>query len=268
MDLGGIVHTGSGRSPHAVQQVELHPQVGLGCAGIDPVRLGADSVEDTLVRHGREDLAFDRNTPTGFDAIDDRGLEHVGAGVYPVTGGRASRRLLDEARDPSVRVGGYDAVARGVVDGRQRDRCLGPRRPMEQDQLIDGEVGEHIAVEYEERLVDPGVLGGESDGPGGVERLGLDGVVEGDSGAATVGIGVAERVGQEAEREHHLFDAVGGEVSDHVLDHGPVHDRQHLLREIRCERAQPRPEAPDQYHGAHGARPIRRWSSERPVSPR
>ncbi len=132
---------------------------------------------------------------------------------------------------------------------------------MEADQFPDVEVGEHVAVEDQERLFDSCVLGGESDGPGGVEGFGFHGVGERDAGASAVGIGIQKGARQEAEREHHLVDAVGGEVPDDVFDHRPIQDRQHLLREIGGERAKPRPEASYQNHGAHGARPIRRWSS-------
>ncbi len=50
---------------------------------------------------------------------------------------------------------------------------------------------------HQEPLVDAGVEGREADGPGGVERFGLDGVVEGDARTATVGVGVAEGVGRD-----------------------------------------------------------------------
>ena len=46
------------------------------------------------------------------------------------------------------------------------------------DEVGDRQVGQHVAVGDDERVVDAGVVGGEADGAGGVERLGLDGVVE------------------------------------------------------------------------------------------
>ena len=49
------------------------------------------------------------------------------------------------------------------------------------DERGDVEVGDDIAVEREERVVDPGELGGETDRSGGVERLGLDGVAQLDA---------------------------------------------------------------------------------------
>ena len=80
------------------------------------------------------------------------------------------------------------------------------------DQRGEVEVGEHVAVDHDEALVDAGVAGGEADGAGGVERLGLDGVVEPHPGADAVGVGRREGVGPEAERQHRLVDAVAAEV--------------------------------------------------------
>ena len=78
---------------------------------------------------------------------------------------------------------------------------------MEGDELGDVEVGEHVAVGDDERVVDAGVLGREADGTGGVERLGLDRVVELDTAAAAVGERLDERLGQEPERQRDVGDA-------------------------------------------------------------
>ena len=94
-------------------------------------------------------------------------------------GAVAGRRLLDERLHPAVVVGGHDAVA---PTGR-RPRCRAivasaPRPSWKSTSARDVEVGEHVAVDHDEALVDAGVARGEADGAGGVERLGLDGVVE------------------------------------------------------------------------------------------
>ena len=52
-----------------------------------------------------------------------------------------------------------------------------PDASVEAHQRADVEVGEHVAVDDEERVVDAGFERGEADGAGGVERLGLDRVV-------------------------------------------------------------------------------------------
>ena len=105
-----------------------------------------------------------------------------------------------------------DAERRRVVDGDQVDRRLGAGRPVGGDEGADVEVGEHVAVGDDERVVDAGVVGGEADRPGGVERLGLDGVVERDAAAAAVGEGREERLGPEAERQRDVVDAAALEA--------------------------------------------------------
>ena len=49
---------------------------------------------------------------------------------------------------------------------------------MSGDECPDVEIGEDVAVGDDERVVDAGVLGGETDRARGVERLGFDGVVD------------------------------------------------------------------------------------------
>ena len=61
------------------------------------------------------------------------------------------------------------------------------------------DVGEHVSVEDEEGVVDPGRLRREPHGAGGVERLRLDGVRERDPGHPIVGKGREECVGAVAE---------------------------------------------------------------------
>ena len=66
-----------------------------------------------------------------------------------------------------------------------------PRRRavVELDEPAQVEVGEDVAVHDEEPLADAGVIGSEANGAGGVAWLGLDGIVQAHSGAASVGIG-------------------------------------------------------------------------------
>jgi hypothetical protein len=68
------------------------------------------------------------------------------------------------------------------VDGR-----LGACAAVGGDEVGDREVGEDVAVGDDERLADPGVLGGEADRARRVQRLGLDRVPEPDTAAVTVG---------------------------------------------------------------------------------
>ena len=116
--------------------------------------------------------------------------------------------LLDEGLDLAGDVGDDHAVAGRVLDRVQGDGALGAGGVVEADQPGHVEVGEHVAVDDDEALVDARLAGGEADGTGGVERLVLDGVRQRDAGALAVGIGVEEGVGLVAERQDGFGDAV------------------------------------------------------------
>ena len=146
-------------------------------AGV-PVSIQYDVVWSGIERARLDDrgerLAFDRHPTSRRDAIEHRGLQHVGTGVDVVRGRVARPGLLDERHHPSVVIGGYDAEARRIVDLGEMNGGFGPAHVVERDQRADVEVGEHVAVHHEKALVDPDVAGREPDGAGGVERLGLD----------------------------------------------------------------------------------------------
>ena len=105
---------------------------------------------------------------------------------------------------------------------------------MERDERGDVEVGEHVTVGDDERLVDARRVGGEADRAGGVERLRLDGVVQPRAGARSVGERVEERLRLEAEGERDVGDAAANEVGDEPFDDRPVTDRQHRLRDAEA----------------------------------
>ena len=97
----------------------------------------------------------------------------------------------------------------------------------------------------------PANVGGEADGPGRVERLGLDGVGQPHPGGTAVGIGLDEGVGQVAERQDGLVDAVRGQLAEHPLDHRHPDDREHLLGRRERQGTQPRPLAADEDDRLH-----------------
>ena len=67
--------------------------------------------------------------------------------------------------------------------------------------------------------------GGEADRAGGAERLVLDRVAQLQVAEATLGEVRLERVGQVAEREHDLVDAVAREPGELALEERLVGDR-------------------------------------------
>ena len=109
---------------------------------------------------------------------------------------------------------------------------------MEGDQGRHVEFGQHVAVEDQEGLVDPGLKGGEADGASRVERGILDRVGEDDAGAPAIWIGVDEGVWSIPEGQHHLVDAVLGQMLENALDHRTPSDGEHLLGSGQGEGAQ------------------------------
>ena len=81
-----------------------------------------------------------------------------------------------------------------------------PRSSWNATSVAEIERGEHVAVAHDEPLVE--ALGREADRAGGAERVVLDRVAQRQVAEATVGEVRLERVGQVAERQHHLVDAV------------------------------------------------------------
>ncbi len=104
-----------------------------------------------------------------------------------------------------------------------------PKRRCAATRAADVEVGHHVAVGDDERVVDARRLGGETDRSGRVERLGLDGIGERDVAAATVGERLDERLGPEAERQHDLGHPATAETSIRRAIIGHVPDGQHRL---------------------------------------
>ena len=112
------------------------------------------------------------------------------------------------------------------------------------------EVGEHVAVAHDQALVD--ALGREADAARGPERLVLDDEAQLHVAVALVGEVLGERVGQVAEREHRLVDAVRREPVELALHERDVRDREQRLRRRVGERPQPGARAADEDDGLHG----------------
>jgi hypothetical protein len=112
----------------------------------------------------------------------------------------------------------------------QGNSALGTSRPVKGHQRRQVQVGQHIPVDHHERVLHPTVGGREADGTSGVERLGLDGIDQGDAGSTAVGVGLPERVGEIAQRQDRPFDTVYSQVPEYPFEHGHADNRQHLLR--------------------------------------
>ena len=180
-DHGRRVDRPLGRAPHAVDQVELRLQVGGRACRRRPSRrrsAGRTASRSATIA-GKVSRSIDTRRPAGMRSSTRR-LEHVGAGVDPVGRRLAGRRLLDEGLDPAVVVDRHHAVARRIVDRGEGDGALGARfaggtptaRPTSRSVSTSPLTTRKVCSM-------PPSSGGEADRAGRVERLGLDGVVQG-----------------------------------------------------------------------------------------
>ena len=161
-----------------------------------------------------------------------------------ISPGTLSPGLLEELEHRSLRVAVDEPVGGGVLDRVQAEGRPRPALAVGAQQRGQVEVGENVAVEGEEALVQAvaKLVGGEADRAGGAAPLGLDHVGDRDPGSLLLaGQRLAQHVGQEAAGEDDLGYAVARQPLDHVGEEGPVDQRQRRLRHGLGQRSQPRP---------------------------
>ena len=118
------------------------------------------------------------------------------------------------------------------------------------------DVGEHVAGDHEERLVE--LVHRVAHRAGGAERRLLGGVAHAHAELGAVAEVVADVVGEERDRHHDVVEAVLREQPHDVLHHRHVGDRHHRLRLVARERPQPRAFAAGQDHRLHALDLLRR----------
>ncbi|CAB4697579.1 unannotated protein [freshwater metagenome] len=79
---------------------------------------------------------------------------------------------------------------------------------VEVPQLSDIEIGQHIAVHDDERVVNPGRQRGKANSTRSIERLGFNGVMKENPSANTIGIRVDKGIGSIAQRKDSFSHAV------------------------------------------------------------
>ncbi len=148
--------------------------------------------------------------------------------------------------------GRHDAETGRILDRRQGDRRLGPTALVMVPEGAHIQVGQDVAVDDEEPLVQPGLQRRKADGTRRVERLRLHRIVQRDAGTGPVRIRLDEGVGPVPERQHHLGHTRFRQAADHALEHGGVGHRQHLLGQGQGEGAQASAETSNQDDRSHG----------------
>ena len=205
---------------------------------------------EAVVDERRPDLALDRDLHVGRDEVEHRALEDVRAGGDEVRRDRlVGRGLLEELLDGVVVAQADEAVARRVRDRDERERADGAGRLVLGDLRAEVEVGEDVAVEHEEALVEEvlGVLQRAR----GAARLGLLDEAQPDAELRPVAEHVAHAGGEEAARHDHVVDAVAAQPLEHVDDERPVDERHDRLGDGRRQGPQSRPLPAHEDHRLH-----------------
>ena len=175
------------------------------------------------------------------------GIDEVRARID--VAGHELRRLLAEREDTRPLVGFHETEGTRIIDVVQRDRDGGGSLPVERGHLRQIEVGQDVTVEREERRV-PQRGERVHDRATGPEGLVLHDPRDGGIAVTRLDEGVERRL-QVGGRQDHLVHTVAGEVVEHVVQPGPVNEREQWLRGGLGEGTHPRSLAADQDDGLH-----------------
>jgi len=141
-----------------------------------------------------------------------------------------SRKLVDRA----VLAQAHQAVARRVRDGDERQRAGRAGLLVLGDLRAEVEVGEDVAVEHEEALVEE--LLGELQRARRAARVGLLDEAQADAEVRAVAEDVADLRRLEAAGHDHVVDPVAAEPFEHVDHHRAVDERDDGLGHRRGQR--------------------------------
>ena len=234
----------------ALEDVLVRAQVRLERADVLPVAVG-DVAEQRLapLQDRREHVTGEVDDLALRDEVEHLGLEHVDAGVDRVREDLAPGRLLEEPLDRAVVVRDDDAELDRVVDPLQRDRTGRTGRAVRLHERAEVDVGEHVAGDDEERLVE--LVGRVAHRARRAERRVLGGVPHAHAEVRAVTEVRADVVREERDRHDDVVEAVLGEQADDVLHHRPVRDGHHRLRLVAGQRPEAGALSPGEDHCLH-----------------
>ena len=133
-------------------------------------------------------------------------------------------------------MGDDDAELERVLDVLERDRGRRAGVAVGLHERAEVDVGEHVAGDHEERVVE--LVDGVAHRTGGAEGRVLGGVTHADAEVGAVTEVVADLVGEERHGDDDVVEAVLREQVDDVLHHRLVGQRHHRFRRVAGERAQ------------------------------
>ena len=206
----------------AVEHVLVGLDVGLEGADVLPVALGHVAEERLAgLEQGGEHVGreVDRPRPP-VDEVEDLGLEDVDAGVDGVAEHLAPGRLLEEALDAAVVARDDDAELERVLHGLEADGGHRLLLLVEADDGRQVDVGEDVARDDEEALVE--LVHGVAHRARRAERRLLGGVHHAHAELGAVAEVGADGVGQEGHGDDDLVEPVLAQEAHDVLHHRPV----------------------------------------------
>ena len=172
------------------------------------------------------------------NAAEHLRLEHVDPRVDRVGEDLSPRRLLQEAFDPAGLVGDHDAELERILDALESKRRHRPALLVEFDEAAQVDVRDGIPGDNEKRVVDEVLT--ELHAAGSPRRNLFHGVVELNPQVSPTGEVSADDLRHVGKRGDDPGDAVVAQQLEDVLHARPSHDRDHRLRLIGGERAEPR----------------------------
>ncbi len=247
----GDLEAGDADLDPPVEDVLVRPHVCGERADVLPVAL-QHRADQLLVgsEQRREHVAREVDGPLSGDVVEHLRLEDVDARVDRVGEHLTPRRLLQEPFDGAVVAGDHDAVLERVLHPHQADRRQRAVIAVSLDDGAEIDVGEHVAGDHEERVIE--LVHRVSHRPGGAERRLLGRVGHAHAELRAVTEVVPDVVRHERHRDDDLVDPMALQQVDDVLHHRPVHQREHGLGRVRREGTESSALAPCHDHGLHG----------------
>ena len=152
-----------------VEDVHVGAEVGVERADVLPVAVRDRPDEDLPVgKEPREDITREVDLLVAVDVLEDLRVEHVDAGVDRVAEDLPPGGLLEESLDRAVLTRDDDAELERVLDVREPDRRHRFVLVVEREDCAEVDVGEHVARDHQEALVEQ--LPGVADRAGRAER--------------------------------------------------------------------------------------------------
>ena len=229
-------------------QLVLRSHEVCGDADVDEPAGLLDPAQQALRRQVRQHVGFERALRP--QPLDHTPVEHVDPGVdqaRPRTR-LAGFRARPERVEASVLPQGGDAIARRVGDLPQHQRAERPGGQGGQ-RRTEHAVEPGIAIDQQKALIEQRRRMVQCAAGPGPHRLAADPHPQGPRQAREqVGQSRLDHVGQVAGQQDDVIDAEPADLLQQPGQERPPGHRQHRLRHVGCQRADPGAQAADQHH--------------------